>query len=252
MRVSKNEISALLKQVFEGIGFRCGEYENAADMVVWAQMCGLAGLQELRHALPHLIEHTPPALRNLTENKNQAELDANGGSSLNCADVVMNLAYTKALSQGFSTVTVHNCHNRKLFSKAIADCGKKEMACLAYWRNASDPVTLHVISAAGADDMPRYTTRTLGEQSPIQDEHRQSLFIVCSTRLAELDDYKHTIFPAQDDTETTAQPSLLRDRYHASLMQGLSIELDLWQQLQSLAKIVLVESSEQSRMGAGA
>ena len=30
MNVSKTELTALLKQVFEGLGFHSGEYENAA------------------------------------------------------------------------------------------------------------------------------------------------------------------------------------------------------------------------------
>lgn len=253
MKVSKNEITALLKQVFEGLKFRCGEYESAADMIVWAEMCGLSGLLALRHSLPYLTEQSPPPLRSIHESETKAVLDANNGSSLNCADVVMNLAYTKALAQECCSVTVLNCHNRKLFVKTIADCGNRGMSCLAYWRDAIDPVALHVvITAADSDGMPSYSTYKLSEQSFIEDSQRQSLFIECSTKPVTPDDHIGSLIADGDNPGTNVLPAALQNNYHASLMQGLSIEEDLWTQLQALAQIVLVESSEQSRMGAGA
>ena len=59
MNVSKTELTALLKQVFEALGFSSGEHQNAAEMVVWAQMCGLEGLPELRRGLPRAPRRAP-------------------------------------------------------------------------------------------------------------------------------------------------------------------------------------------------
>ena len=49
---------SLLKRVLEGFGYPVGIYEDAARTVVWHEMNGLDGLEELRLALPELDSET--------------------------------------------------------------------------------------------------------------------------------------------------------------------------------------------------
>lgn len=255
MRVSKTELNALLKQAFEGLGFNSGEYEYAADMVVWAEMSGLQGLQELHRGLPYLIEHSGLPIQCVWEDGANALMDAGNSSSLNCAEVVLDMAYVKALKQGFSSVTVRNCHNRKLFMKAVMECGRRDVSALVYWRNSSAPVIEHVISIGPGTTtplLPRYRTRQMVADSNIEIAQRQSLFIVCSTQVAKLDEHESDFFSQSYNETTLMEPDTLRGNYRAALNQGLVIKEALWERLQALSKKVLVESSEQSRMGAGA
>ena len=255
MKVSKTELAALLKQVFEGLGFACGEHENAADMIVWAEMSGLEGLEELRRALPDLVSQHPGPLQCVSEDETHAVIDADNSSCLNCADVAMNLAYVKALARGFSSVTVLNCHNRKLLAKTFMDCGRRGMACMMYWCDAMDPTMEYVLSMAaeaGTDGLPRYTVNRVQAQGNIDEAHRQSLFIHCSTHWQPLEEYQSSVFSQSQEELTAIGPEALRDNYRSALNRGLSIEKDLWERLQELALVVLVESSDLSRMGAGA
>jgi LDH2 family malate/lactate/ureidoglycolate dehydrogenase len=255
MRVSKTELTALLKQVFEGLDFASGEYENAADMIVWAQMSGMEGLQELRRALPDLVARRLRPLECISEDDTHAVFDAGNHSSLTCADVAMNLAYVKALAREFSSVTVLNCHNRKLLAKAVTDCGRRGIGCIVYWRDANDPTVEHVLSMppeTGTDGLPRYVINKVEEHGNIDDAHRQSLFIHCSTHWQKLEEYQSSVFTQKQEELTVIEPSVLRDNYRSALNEGLAMEQDVWERLQELALIVLVESSEQSRMGAGA
>jgi hypothetical protein len=254
MNVSKTELTALLKQVFEGLGFACGEHESAADMIVWAQMSGLGGLQELGCALPYLVAQRQP-LQCLCDDEAHATVDAGGSSCLNIADVAINLAYVKALARESSTVTVLNCYNRKLLSKAIVDCGRRGMACMMHWRDANDPLIEHVLRMApedGSNIMPRYTLNRVQVQGNIAEAHRQSLFIHCSTQWLQQKEYQSSVLSQRLEELNVIEPETLRDNYHFSLNRGMSMENDLWRRLQELALVVLVESSEQSRMGAGA
>ena len=255
MKVSKTELTALLKQVFEGLGFASGEYENAADMIVWAQMSGLEGLGELRRGLPDLVAHRLRSLECVSEDETHAVLNAGDNSCLTCADVAMNLAYVKALATGFSSVTVLNCHDRKLLVKAVTDCGRRGMGCMMCWRDTNDPTIEHVLSMppeAGADGLPRCAINKVEERGNIDDGHRQSLFIHCSTQWQELEKYQSSVFTQPQEELSVIGPSALRDNYRCALNRGLAMEQDLWERLQELARVVLVESSEQSRMGAGA
>ena len=255
MKVSKTELTALLKQVFEGLGFASGEYENAADMIVWAQMSGLEGLRELRRGLPDLVAHRLGPLERVSEDETHAIFDACDTSCLTCSDVAMNLAYVKALARGSSSVTVLNCRNRKLLIKAVTDCGRRGMGCLMYWRDTNDPSMEHILSMppeSGADDLPRYTINRIEEQNNIDDGHRHSLFIHCSTQRLQLEQYQSSIVTQGLEELSVLGPETLRENFRSALDDGLVIEEDLWQRLQELARIVLVESSEQSRKGAGA
>jgi LDH2 family malate/lactate/ureidoglycolate dehydrogenase len=255
MNVSKTELTALLKQVFEGLGFHSGEDESAAKMIVWAEMSGLEGVRDLNRSLPHLMKHKSPPLQYVAEDDVHAVIDARNGSALNCADVAVNLAYAKALARGFSSVTLLNCHTRKLLIKAIMDCGRRGMACLMYWRDANDPAIEYVVSIAPgacADGLPRYTVNRVQQQGNIDDADRQSLTIHCATEWQQLEKYQSSFFSQSREQLSVIEPEALRDNYRSALHQGLPIEETLWEHLQELALIVLVESSEQSRMGAGA
>ncbi len=255
MNVSKTELTALLKQVFEGMDFACGEDENAADLIVWAQMSGLDGLQELRSALPRLVAQRHLPLQCIADDETHTVLDAGGSSCLNCADVAINLAYVKALARGSSSVTLLNCHHRKLLSKAIMDCGHRGMACMMYWCDISDPTIKHVLSIAPEDGthvLPRYTLNRVQKQGNIEGVPHQSLFIHCSTQWQQLEELQSSILSHRQEELKVIEPEALRDNYRVAVSRGLTMEKDLWENLQELARVVLVESSEQSRMGAGA
>ena len=255
MKVSKSELTALLKQVFEGLGFACGEHENAANMIVWAQMSGLDGLSELARGLPYLVAQPHIPLQCVADDEAHAVLDAGGSSGLNCADVAINLAYVKALASGSSSVTVLNCHNRKLLGKAIMDCGDRAMACMMYWSDASDPTLKHTLSIAPHSTtgvLPRYTLNRVKQQSNVGQLHQQSLFIHCSSQWQQLEELLSSVLYPRQEELNVIEPETMRDNYRCALSHGLTMEKDLWQRLQELAQIVLVESSEQSRMGAGA
>lgn len=250
MNVSKNELTALLKQTFEALGFFSGEYERAAETIVWTEMNGMGGLGALNLALPYFAQDKHQPTKLISDNPGHATLDAENGSSLSCADLAMDLAFVKASTQGFATVTVLNCHNRKLLLKSVIDCGRRDMACMAYWRNASNPIIEHVCSA-GSGVIPHYRASTVPAQGNIEYAHRQSLFICCSSSVQRLDDHFHSRFRQAQEEITTAETAAMERHYRNSLSQGLDIDEQLWQRLQQLAKKVLVESSAQSRMGAG-
>jgi LDH2 family malate/lactate/ureidoglycolate dehydrogenase len=253
MQVSKTELTALLKQVFEGLGFHCGEHEKAADMTTWLAMVGLGGLQELSRAMPYLIDSPAPQLQLLSESDNHAEFDGGGGSTLNFADMATGLACVKALDTQMSCVTVHNCHNRKLLCKILADCGNTGMHCLAYWRNGSTAITEHMFSLRAADHSPGqvcYLQNAVREQTLIANEKRQSLFIHCSRNWHTLEAYQTAIIAS--GAEPVSETDDMEIHYNRALDKGIAMDEDLWRQLQTLSHSVLVESSEQSRQGAGA
>ena len=59
MRVSRNEMNAALKRAYEGAGYDIGDYEDAGELITWAEMCGFDVFSKLDflHPAPRVRQH---------------------------------------------------------------------------------------------------------------------------------------------------------------------------------------------------
>ncbi|WP_286974525.1 DUF3726 domain-containing protein [Pseudomonas sp.] len=246
MLISSNELTSLLKRVFEGMGYRAGYYEDAAALVKWLQVHGEHGFSELQRSLHFVADSQRPALQVLAEEQQSILFDCHGRSALNCLPSIVELAQTKALEQGCVNVKVRNCHNRKFILKLLVDCAKHGISALAYWQNGKQPASEHVASIASGAEYPSYSEALLTESNSVD---TQTLTLLLSTRI-NLTGQLHG-----NATQRTGfrevSPEQFAKAFEGALEGGMHISIELWQQLNQLAEAVLVESSEASRSGAG-
>lgn len=246
MLISSNELTALLKRVFEGMGYPAGYYEDAAALVKWLQVHGEHGFGELQRALPYVADSQRPAMQVLAEESQALLADCFGRSALNCLPSIVELAQTKVLEQGCVNVKVRNCHNRKFILKLLVDCARHGISALAYWQNGKQPVSEHVASIAVGAGYPSYSEALLADAGAAD---TQTLTLLLSTRI-DLSGQLHGS-AAQRSGYRQVSPEQFARASQSALEGGMDISIELWQQLNQLAEAVLVESSEQSRSGAG-
>jgi hypothetical protein len=246
MLISSNELTALLKRVFEGMGYPPGYYEDAAALVKWLQVHGEQGFAELQRALPYVADRERPALQLLAEESQALLFDCHGRSALNCLPSIVELAATKALEQGCVNVKVRNCHNRKFVLKLLVDCARQGISGLAYWQNGKQPVSEHVASIAAGAAYPSYSEALLSDPASAD---TQTLTLLLSTRI-DLFGQLHGS-AGQRSGYRQVGPEQFAQACQGALEGGMDIAIELWQQLNQLAEAVLVENSEQSRSGAG-
>lgn len=246
MLISSNELTSLLKRVFEGMGYPVGYYEDAAGLVKWLQVHGEQGFGELQRALPYVADSQRPPLQLLAEESQALLFDCHGRSGLNCMPSIIELAQTKVLELGCVNVKVRNCHNRKFILKLLVDCARQGISALAYWQNGKQPVSEHVASIAAGACYPSYSEALLGDTSAAD---TQTLTLLLSTRI-DLGGQLHGS-AAQRSGYRQVSPEQFARAFQGALEGGMDISIELWQQLNQLAEAVLVESSEQSRSGAG-
>ncbi len=247
MHISMNELKASLRRCFEASGYFVGNYEDAANMVLWLEKHGLNGLAEFQRALPFInVDRDKPLSKVIYEDSTSAIIDSNGRSALNCIAASVDLAHAKALEVGIATVTVHNCHNRMFILKALTDCGRRGISVAAYWQNGSQTVTEHTAAIRSGDRYPSYSEAVTS--LPTSPEDKQTLTIICSSRV--------------DLTSSLQQSSGNRNARHISpaelagnkeqvIDNGIEIDEALWAEINRIGEGVLVENSEQSRQGAG-
>ena len=109
MLISANELAALLKRVFEGLGYPQGQYEDAAAMAGWLPLHGEDGLDALAWqadpALP-ATELSAPAPGRLVAR-------CHGRSALDALPSLLDLACLRASRQGRIQLEILDCRDRK-------------------------------------------------------------------------------------------------------------------------------------------
>lgn len=247
MKISMNELSAALRRCFEATGYFVGNYEDAANMILWLEKHGLKGLEELTRALSYINQDSDKPLSSVVyEDKTSAIIDSHGRSALNCIAASVDLAHAKALENGIATVTVHNCHNRKFILKALTDCGRRGISAAAYWQNGSQVVTEHTAAIKAGDRYPSYSEATTNLE--ISDVDAQALTIICSSRV----DLTSSLQQSRGNTDTlNVSAERVALNKEEAVTNGININDELWSEINRLGTGILVSASEQSRLGAG-
>ncbi|MDH4555955.1 DUF3726 domain-containing protein [Pseudomonas sp. BN417] len=245
MLISANELTALLKRVFEGMGYAPGHYEDAAALVSWLQLHGEDGLGELERALELVADRERPATDLVAEGPATLIAECHGRSTLNCLPTLLELASVHALEQRTVQVEVRHCHNRKFILKLLADCARHGLWAQASWDNGHAPVRRHLARIDANAAYPTYLEYSLPDHAPRAD--RQSLSLLLGTA-AQPQPALEVEAAGKERCITPAQFSEAREQ---ALEHGMEISPALWQRLNLLAEAVLVENSERSRGGAG-
>ncbi|MGB0467489.1 MAG: DUF3726 domain-containing protein [Pontibacterium sp.] len=247
MHVSMIELKAALRRCFEATGYFVGNYEDAANMILWLEKHGLNGLGELQRALPYIGEDSiKPLSTVIYEDSTSAIIDSNGRSALNCIAASVDLAHAKALENGIATVTVHNCHNRMFILKALTDCGRRGISVAAYWQNGSQTITEHTAAIKAGERYPSYSEATTNLSA--NEEDKQALTIICSSRV----DLTSSLQRSKGNHNAryiSAKQVELNKEY--SVDNGIDIDEALWIRINKIGEGVLVENSDRSRQGAG-
>ncbi|MDO7640670.1 MULTISPECIES: DUF3726 domain-containing protein [Reinekea] len=247
MNISMNELKAALRRCFEASHYFVGNYEDAANMILWLEKHGLKGLAELERLLPYITDDTDKLLSSvLYEDSSSAIIDSHGRSALNCIAASVDLAHAKALISGIATVTVHHCHNRMFILKALTDRGRCGISIAAYWQNGSHTVTEHAAAIRAGARYPSYS-EALTNLSASTDL-KQTLTIICSSRVdltASLQLSKGNRNARHMSAEEVAENKA------NSVEHGIEIEPELWQRINQIGTGILVENNDQSRQGAG-
>ncbi|NND00441.1 MAG: DUF3726 domain-containing protein [Gammaproteobacteria bacterium] len=252
MKASKTELLSLFKLAFEARGFDVGGYESAAELAVWAEMHGLRSFESIAAGMPHYSAQQRHPIELPMDNKHQLEIKLKGRSMLFCADLVSDLVYASALSLGYCAATVADCSEPELIIRKLAENRARGISGAACWQDGD---LLRLAQTTPASCIPEI----LDFASQSEDQHANripevnSLFLLYAAGEDVFQKLLVEYFPFLCGKEIAKKTSAeLQENYCAALDRGIEISECFWQALVTLGNEVLVESSEQSRRGAGA
>ncbi|OED46062.1 hypothetical protein ACH42_04215 [Endozoicomonas sp. (ex Bugula neritina AB1)] len=247
MQISMNELKASLRRCFEANGYFSGNFEDAADMILWLEQHGFEGVKELAKVLPYIHQDgDKPLITIAYEDQISVTIDAHHRSSLNCMAVAVDLIHTKAMKSGLVMATIKNCHNRKVVLQTLSYCGSRGISAVAYWCNGSENITEHTAMIKAGEALPSYSMATSTHAA--QDGDHQSLTLICSSRV-DLTSSLPAIRNYPEQYHFT--PTQLASSKEKTISQGIHIDEAIWAEINRIGAGVLVENSDRSRMGAG-
>ncbi len=256
MHVSMVELKAALRRCFEATGYFVGHYEDAAEMILWLEKHGLAGLAEFNNSLPYINQDQDKQQSTIVyEDSSAIVIDSHHRSSLNCIAAALDMAYYKSVQNGIATATIRNCHNRMFVLKALTDCGRRGVSVVAYWQNGSQVITEHTAAIKAGHRYPNYQQSVIDTDNFQEDtDQEQSLTIICSTRVDLTSSLKARTASGIKNIQkvTHISSEQIAENKMQTVEFGIEIPQPLWDSINQIGEGVLVESSEQSRKGAGA
>jgi len=239
-----NELSALLKRSFEGLGYQQGEYEDAAAAVVWLEARGLNGIEMIASAWPRLESGAKTQI-DLTDDS--VTLNANGCSAVFCGRAVADLAAAGVGDSNVSCIEVRQCHDRKAIISSLALCAAHDLFAIAHWY---DDGKQHIVVAQAQQSGCDYYCVANNQDS---DTKPETLTISCACDGEKIMAMAFELAgnEAKYHDGIKLRSTDMQERYETTVAYGMTVKAATVSTLTVAADQVLIEATEQSRLGAG-
>lgn len=248
--LSLNELTSLSRQTLEALLGHGWDFDAAAWQVVWLQARGLEGVDCLLAAAPRLeaSETNPsPTLAPLAKDGQWQTIDFQDDSWFRLGDLVFDRVIAAARLRPSPHFKILHGHDHLAVLPGLARCAKAGLAGWARWTDSAQGWSYQSWIEAGNSD-PEYVAWP--NQGSAQDSS-DTVELCCGTESA----LRAAPGPAPaaagtDPLQVTAQQ--FKQRFDSSIDHGVPLAGSAYQQLNDIARRVLIEASEASRRGAGA
>ncbi|ANU06436.1 hypothetical protein A6F65_00108 [Paraurantiacibacter namhicola] len=244
--LSRNELLALLRRVFEALYGKTCDYEAMAEQILWLECHGLGGLDLLHDCLARLDGEERHADRHLLgaflTKGPTIRFDAGGASLIGFGDLL-------------ADVLIARCAGGEIRQAEIADL-RDARAILPQLHRMALAGRFAAVRISGrgngADRFARVSASSplpdlSGWEGAVDCAEQASLHLVCAGSEEGLRSAMRDLHPDWPEPAVTADQ--LAGTYRGSLNNGVKVR-DL-AALHAIADRVLVEATEESRRGAG-
>lgn len=249
IKVSINELSALLKRTFEAVYSRHRDYEDTAKLVLWLETHCLHGIATLKIALPELEKTDSPKIALLTDDPERCIIDAGGRSLFDLANIATDITIANCSAVGYCHCSIISSLQQNVILPCLARYGSQGFAAAAWWYDEADG-HLHFARIRPEQVLPDYTIVTIDNK---RKSNRHNLELICCTDESRLIKKLagHVALADKDSGRTEIPATELAQRFETNLNDGISLADEDYQRLCNVADRVLVEATAKSRHGAG-
>lgn len=246
LRLSRNELLALLRRVFEALFAKSCDYEALAEQIVWLECHGLGGLDLLHDCLAPLDREEHHGERLLLDaclaQGALIDLDADGESLICFGDLLADVAIARCARHETCKVEITNLREGQAIVPQIHRMAMAGRFAAARVTNRKSGKSWYA-QVTGSSPLPEL----YGWDGAKDCGERVALSLVCSANEQALLSAIMDLYP--NWPEPTMSAGQLARNYRDCLNNGVLVR-DLTA-LHAIADRVLVEATEESRRGAG-
>jgi LDH2 family malate/lactate/ureidoglycolate dehydrogenase len=242
-----NELSSLLKRSIEGLGYQQGEYEDAAAAVVWLEARGMNGIEMIASAWPRLENGSGNRIE-LTKNTDHvATLDASDCSVAFCGRVAADLAFAATEESNISRIEIRHCHDCIAIFPSLDFCATHGLYAIAHWYKDG---LLHIGVTQPQQPGCDYCCIETPDDDAAQPERLTVSFSRDGKKILAMA-FELAGGDSQYKSGIKVHSSDMQAHYNRAITNGMTVNADTVNMLTAAADRVLVEATEQSRLGAG-
>ena len=240
--ISLNELRGILAKVLEGRFGHDRDILDITERVIWMEYRGLSGVSLFLDAINDMDPQARPILKDLAAN--EIELDCQDASMLSFCDIVSDMAIDLTDDEDLAVIQIKNANHTSAIMAALARLGYYGMAGAAWWPGRYNRVHIGVLDDGQGE--PFLHSINLPEGIS---ELKNATFIAARHFGDITAKYPQWFSYREEEGMPANEIRLIYERY---LDNGFTMELTDYKRLEKLASVILVESSEMSRKGAGA
>jgi hypothetical protein len=249
IRISINEFKALLNRLCESYYGHKYDFEDTAAIIQWLELHDLMGIikfLDITNVNPKKINIMPILLEDL---KTRFVFHNHDHSLIHTMSIITDMALAKCHQDNSCHASIINILHPIAILPSLIKCSRHGYHSKAWWTDSENNL-LHLASINPNEAYPNYSTIKINNSIL---NNKPELDLICSKdRINSIESYIN-IQPLSQK-EKVVQETLadeFKKRLNDKILNGLYIETDHYERLSQIADQILVEASEQSRLGAG-
>lgn len=229
-----------MRKAFEGIYSHDRDWNALADLVLWLEFRGLSGLSKFFEAETLMQTSSKPSC---VKSNNGYVLDGKGNSLLSFSHLAADIAIARALQDGQCVMQIKETVHSDVIAASVDSCARNGLAAAAWWPGEKD--WSYIAFQESNEPAPNLYRISL----PQGHKSYNHVTLIASERLAYIETSFPEWFAFKKGTQTLSNE--ISNRYLDHLDNGFTLSRIDYDRLCGCADKILVESTEQSRQGAG-
>ena len=249
IRISINEFKALLNRACESHYGHQYDYEDLASIIHWLELHNFEGITNFLNIINSAPQKSDLSIDLIKNHEQRIVFNNKGHSILHVVSGVADMALAKCHQERLCHTSIKDVMYPITILPSLIKFSQNGWHASAWWADTERDLA-QIANIKPEQKYPEYKEIKIKELSP---NDKSDLNLICSrNEINSLESYT-TIHKNHNSHKPTLKISAndFKESYTDKIINGLNIDTKNYQKLSQIADQILVEASEQSRLGAG-
>ncbi len=249
IRISINELKALLDRACESHYGHQYDFEDIANIIHWLELHNFEGVTNFLKMINSAPQKTDLSTDLVEDQEQRLIFNNNGHSILHVASIITDMTLAKCHQEQICHTSIKNVKLPSAILPSLIKFSQNGWHASAYWTTSKKDL-VQIVNIAPDQEYPEYKEIKIKKLTP---KDISDLSLICS---------KNEINTLESFTTTHEKNSIdkvilkfsaidFKERYTHKIINGLNIDTKSYKKLTQIADQILVEASAESRLGAG-